>query len=115
MEVECVDLTGEDVSESSLKNSQDVSHESSSYDVDSVDEAKSSEGQELASSVDEEEVADITGAKSARRRKDPMEYLESRESPTKDLLNEFVSRHRMKQPVSELFSSAQNERELPAD
>ena len=56
MEIECVDLTGEEVSEP--ENSRQG--ESSSYDVDSLEEAKSSEGNELTSSVDEKEVAELT-------------------------------------------------------
>ena len=60
MEVECVDLTAEDVSEPDVPTNEAV--ESSSYDVDSLDEGKTSEGNELTSSVDEKEVAELKEA-----------------------------------------------------
>lgn len=65
MEIECVDLTGEEVSEPEEPSHPDV--ESSSYDVDSLEEAKSSEGNELTSSVDEREIDNLADKLPAKK------------------------------------------------
>ena len=103
MEVECVvDLTGEEVSENV------ESHQTSSYDIKSDSKQPDSESKELASSVDEQEIAELNDNGAGKRKADHVaNYLQSAElSKSKQMLESIIDNHRQKKPITSLLNSA---------
>lgn len=90
MEVECVvDLTGEEVSENI------ESHQTSSYDIKSDSKQPDSESKELASSVDEQEIAELNDNGAGKSKADLVaSYLQSAElSKSKQMLESIIDNH----------------------